>query len=108
MKASPPRDNEDRVLLGRITGAHGLKGEVKIAAFTAAPEDIAAYGALTGADGARGSIASFASRRAARSSRAFAASPIATKRRAMRGVDLYAPRSALPPRGRGTNIIIPI
>ena len=45
MKASPPRDNEDRVLLGRITGAHGLKGEVKIAAFTAAPEDIAAYGA---------------------------------------------------------------
>ena len=27
----------ERVLLGRITGAHGLKGEVKIATFTAAP-----------------------------------------------------------------------
>ena len=39
------------VLLGRITGAHGLKGEVKIAAFTAQPGDIASYGALTNADG---------------------------------------------------------
>jgi 16S rRNA processing protein RimM len=41
----------DRVLLGRITGAHGLKGEVKIATYTGEPEDIAAYGALTSADG---------------------------------------------------------
>jgi 16S rRNA processing protein RimM len=98
MKASPPRDNEDRVLLGRITGAHGLKGEVKIAAFTAAPEDIAAYGALTGADGAREfHIASF---------RVAPGGSIVARLRgvsdrdqaeAMRGVDLYAPRSALPP-----------
>ena len=28
---------EERVLLGRITGVHGLKGEVKIATFTARP-----------------------------------------------------------------------
>ena len=27
---------EERVLLGRITGVHGLKGEVKIATFTVA------------------------------------------------------------------------
>lgn len=39
-----------KVLLGRITGAHGLKGEVKIAAFTREPEDVAAYGALTNAE----------------------------------------------------------
>jgi 16S rRNA processing protein RimM len=29
---------KDKVLLGRITGVHGLKGEVKIAAFTGEPE----------------------------------------------------------------------
>ena len=43
----------ERVLLGRITGAHGLKGEVKIATFTAAPEDLATYGPLSSADGTR-------------------------------------------------------
>ncbi len=39
------------ILLGRIAGAQGLKGEVKINSFTADPEAIAAYGRLTGADG---------------------------------------------------------
>jgi 16S rRNA processing protein RimM len=42
-----------RVLLGRIAGAHGIRGEVVIHAFTAAPEDIAAYGALSDASGVR-------------------------------------------------------
>lgn len=42
-----------RVLLGRIAGAHGIRGEVLIKTFTAAPEDIGAYGPLTDADGAR-------------------------------------------------------
>ena len=39
------------ILLGRIAGAQGLRGEVKINSFTAAPEDIAAYGPLTDAKG---------------------------------------------------------
>ena len=47
--ASP--EKTEPVLLGRITGVHGLKGEVKIAAYTSAPGDIVAYGALTSADG---------------------------------------------------------
>jgi 16S rRNA processing protein RimM len=34
------------VLIGRITGAHGIRGEVKLQSFTAEPEAIAAYGAL--------------------------------------------------------------
>jgi 16S rRNA processing protein RimM len=42
-----------RVLMGRITGAQGLRGEVKIHAFTGLPEDIAAYGPLASEDGAR-------------------------------------------------------
>jgi 16S rRNA processing protein RimM len=39
------------ILLGRIAGAQGLKGEVKINSFTADPEAIAAYGPLTSPDG---------------------------------------------------------
>jgi 16S rRNA processing protein RimM len=34
------------VLLGVITGAHGIRGEVKLRSFTATPRDIASYGPL--------------------------------------------------------------
>ncbi len=34
------------VLVGAITGAHGVKGEVKVKSFTALPTSIAAYGPL--------------------------------------------------------------
>ena len=46
-------DRDELVLLGRITDAHGLKGEVKIASFTSAPEAIGAYGPLSTSDGSR-------------------------------------------------------
>jgi 16S rRNA processing protein RimM len=36
----------ERILLGRIAGAHGIRGEVLIRTFTTRPEDIAAYGPL--------------------------------------------------------------
>jgi 16S rRNA processing protein RimM len=42
-----------RILLGAITGAHGIRGEVVIKTFTARPEDIAAYGALIDESGTR-------------------------------------------------------
>lgn len=42
-----------RVLLGRIAGVHGLKGEVVVHAYTEYPEDIAAYGPLTDTEGLR-------------------------------------------------------
>jgi 16S rRNA processing protein RimM len=35
------------VLLGRVTGAQGLKGEVRINSFTSVPEAIASYGPLS-------------------------------------------------------------
>ena len=43
--------NQERVLLGRIKGPHGLKGELNVHAFTGDPADIGAYGALTDALG---------------------------------------------------------
>ncbi len=43
----------DRILLGRIAGAHGIRGEVLIKAFTAAPENVGAYGPLSDESGTR-------------------------------------------------------
>jgi 16S rRNA processing protein RimM len=39
------------ILLGRITGAHGIRGAVKLRSFTTDPKAIATYGALQTADG---------------------------------------------------------
>jgi 16S rRNA processing protein RimM len=43
--------SEPLILLGRITGAHGIRGAVKLKSFTTDPKAIATYGALQTADG---------------------------------------------------------
>jgi 16S rRNA processing protein RimM len=43
----------ERVLLGEITGVHGIKGEVVIRSYAADPGDIAAYGSLQDAAGTK-------------------------------------------------------
>jgi 16S rRNA processing protein RimM len=43
----------DRILIGVIVGAHGVRGEVKIKSFTAAARDVAAYGPVTDEAGSR-------------------------------------------------------
>ncbi|HPG89023.1 MAG TPA: ribosome maturation factor RimM [Hyphomicrobium sp.] len=43
--------DDRRILLGQITGAHGIRGDVIVRTFTADPDGIAAYGALTDKDG---------------------------------------------------------
>ena len=44
---------EEKVCLGVIVGARGIKGDVKVKAFTDQPEDIAAYGPVETDDGER-------------------------------------------------------
>jgi 16S rRNA processing protein RimM len=93
----PPNDSDERVLLGRITGAHGLKGEVKIATFTAEPEDVAAYGPLTSADGS--TVFEIASLRHASGSAVVARLRGVADRNAaerLRGTDLFVSRASLP------------
>jgi 16S rRNA processing protein RimM len=90
------------VLIGRISSAHGLKGEVKIAAFTAEPEDIAAYGPLKSADGAR--IFEIASLRGAGGGAVIARLHGVADRNAaeqLKGTELYVARAVLPPAGDG-------
>jgi 16S rRNA processing protein RimM len=45
-----------RVPLGVITGAHGVRGEVRIKSFTSAPEAIASYGAVALGDSGRETV----------------------------------------------------
>lgn len=43
----------DRVCLGVMVGAHGVRGLVKVKTFTEAPEDVAAYGPVSDKSGKR-------------------------------------------------------
>lgn len=52
--ATQGRDPADRLIcLGVVAGARGLRGEVRIRSFTAAPDDVAAYGPLCDETGER-------------------------------------------------------
>ncbi len=43
----------ERVCVGMIVGAHGVRGAVRVKSFTQEPGDVAAYGALTDESGAK-------------------------------------------------------
>jgi 16S rRNA processing protein RimM len=88
--------SSSRVLLGRIAGAHGIRGEVLIKTFTAAPEDIGAYGPLSDVAGAR----AFRIAHARSTQKGVVARIEGVSDRnaaeALRGVDLYIARERLP------------
>lgn len=88
-----------RVCVGVITGAHGVRGAVRVKSFTAEPEDMARYGPLEDERGERqlrlrlvgtgkgvliAQLAGIADRNQAE---------------ALRGLRLYLSRAALPPPG---------
>jgi 16S rRNA processing protein RimM len=86
----------EKVCVGAIAGAFGVKGEVRLKSFCAEPEAIATYGPLTSEDGTR----SFEIRLTGSVKNGFTArlSGVATKEAAdaLRGLRLYAPRERLP------------
>ncbi|MFC7703027.1 ribosome maturation factor RimM [Plastorhodobacter daqingensis] len=87
---------QDRVCVGAIAGAFGVKGEVRLKSFCTDPGAIAGYGPLWTEDGRR----SFDIRitRAVTNGLAARLSGVATKEDAdaLKGVQLYADRSRLP------------
>lgn len=89
-------DKAQRILLGRIVAAHGIRGDVVIDSYAADPADIAAYGPLQSVDGTRqltlkvvrvtpkgvvAHVAGVDDRNGAE---------------ALRGTELYVPRAKLP------------
>ena len=87
---------QDRICIGAIAGAFGVRGEVRLKSFCAEPADIATYGPLTTEDGGR----SFTVRLTRPVTGGLGAhlSGVATREEAeaLRGTTLWAPRSALP------------
>jgi len=84
------------VLLGVVIGAQGLKGEVKVKTFTEAPEKLGAYGTLHAKDGQTFQVLNV---RAAKDVAIVQLEGIARRdgAEALKGVELYVSRSALPP-----------
>jgi 16S rRNA processing protein RimM len=87
----------ERVRIGRIAAAHGLRGEVKIRCFTENPEDVGAYAPLSDA---QGRTLSLLDTRPAKGPFVIARVENVADRNAAEvlvGRDLYVPQDALPP-----------
>ena len=96
-----PSVTPKRILLGRIAGAHGIRGEVIIHAFTEPPENIAAYGPLSDEAGARTFRIETARATAKGVVARLAGVSDRTAAEALKGVDLYVDRDRLPPAVEG-------
>ncbi len=84
------------IVMGVITGAHGIRGEVRIKSFTEAPEDIASHGPLHVNDGPKKlTIASLRPRKGVLIARIEGVND-RNAAEALKGVRLKLPRAALP------------
>jgi len=91
-------DSADRlILVGRVAGAFGVKGELRITTYTEDPRSLARYRDLKRADGSP--ALTIASGRPQKGALIARAKEVATREEAegLRGLALYAPRSVLPP-----------
>ncbi|MGZ3273182.1 MAG: ribosome maturation factor RimM [Caulobacteraceae bacterium] len=84
------------ILVGRVAGAFGVKGEVRLSAYTAQPEALLAYRDLVRQDGSPG--LTLLSGRAQKGDLVARVKEVATKEQAdaLRGLLLHVPREALP------------
>jgi len=94
--------SDERVLLGRIIDAHGIRGEVAVQSFTAVAEDIAGYGALTDEAGTRRFV--LKPRHATSKTLVCGVEGVSDRNaaEALKGVNLYVARERLPPAERGS------
>jgi 16S rRNA processing protein RimM len=84
------------LLVGRVAGAFGVKGEVRITAFTADPMALVSYRDLQREDGAAG--LTLTGGRATKGGIIVRAKEVETREQAeaLRGLRLYIPRDVLP------------
>lgn len=89
----------DKVLIGQITGAIGVKGELKVHPYTAEAEGIGAYGPVTLEPG--GQTLTLTVLRPVKGGVAVRAQGVTdrTQAEALKGRRLYISRAALPPPG---------
>jgi 16S rRNA processing protein RimM len=89
--------SDDLILVGRVAGAFGVKGEVRITAFTAEPLSLVDYKTLLREDGSPG--LTLTGGRVAKGGVVARAREIETREQAeaARGLQLFIPRAQLPP-----------
>lgn len=94
--ASEKSSADRRILVGEITGAHGIRGDVLVRSYTETPDAVAAYGPLTDASGKK----SYSLRIVRVTSKGIVARVAGVEDRngaePLRGTKLYIERSKLP------------
>ena len=90
-----------RVVLGVVTGPHGIRGEVKLKSFTADPRAIASYGPVGLGDTGRSARIRSLKPQGALFIAALEGVADRTAAEALKGMELHVPRSALPPAAEG-------
>jgi 16S rRNA processing protein RimM len=85
-----------KILLGRIAGAHGIRGEVVVHSYAERPDNIVAYGPLTDEDGTR--VFSLENVRVTNKGVVARIAGVGdrTAAEALKGVGLYVDRDRLP------------
>ncbi|MEL6464634.1 MAG: ribosome maturation factor RimM [Pseudomonadota bacterium] len=88
--------SKDLICVGAISGAYGVRGEVRVKSFCAVPEDIEAYSPLTSEDGKRSFT--LAILRPVKNGFVARIAEVATKEDAdaLKGTPLFAHREQLP------------
>jgi 16S rRNA processing protein RimM len=83
------------ILVAVITGAHGIKGEVKVKSFTSIPQAFSTYGALNSKDG---SVFEFTKAKFAKDDFICTLKNVTTRNQseALRGTELFIARNKLP------------
>lgn len=84
------------VLMAAVIGAHGLKGEVKVKTFTAAPAALDDYGPLHAKDGRRFTITALRPIGDSEAVVAFAEVKDRNASEALKGTELFVSRDKLP------------
>ena len=84
------------VCLGRIVGAHGVRGIVRVQSYAANPNDLTAYGALSDASGARRFAVSVTGHVKGMLLARIEGVDDRNAAEALRGTDLHIARAALP------------
>jgi 16S rRNA processing protein RimM len=92
---------QERILVGQIGSAHGLRGEVKLISFTDDPLAIAEYGSVDLEDGMRLTFAGIRRSKSSLIARFEGVCDLDGAER-LKGLKLFVPRDRLPPLEKGT------
>jgi 16S rRNA processing protein RimM len=95
-KSAGNNTEAERVLLGRINAAQGLRGEVRVTSFTESPESLGAYGPLTDQKGRGFTIEAIRVIKGSLLAVRLADVPDRAAAEALKGTELYVEKSRLP------------